>query len=128
MKFMGKPYSHCAYLFTLYGVELVLEASILGGVRIVTVDHFMKNTKIAASYAVSDERGLALLKYGIKNLGDKYGFWSIVGIALGVVSIGKDGGNTHICSELIARGLGLQHHDLDHITVDELEELLKADQ
>lgn len=122
--FMGTPYSHCAFIIELYGTEVVIEASLMGGVKMVSADNFFIHNKIVKTYAVKEGKGDQLLKYSLEQLGDDYSLLSLLGIVSGIATVGKDGHNSFICSELIARGLGLEHHNLDHITVEELDRLL----
>jgi Permuted papain-like amidase enzyme, YaeF/YiiX, C92 family len=123
-KYMKKSYSHCALMFEYFGTPVVVEAELLGGVRITTLENFLKVSDVIASYQVEDARMREGIKYCVSKLGDSYSLGAIFGIAFKKWWMGDDNDERFTCSELIARALGLTHINIDQIDVAELEKLI----
>lgn len=119
-KYIGKNYSHTAIMTSLYGVDIILESS-LDGVNIVTLNKFNKKNKIVKeidiSRVVSNE---LVMGYAFKNIDMGFSFLAFVGIILKNKTIGEDEERFQICSEFVARAIGLSG-ELDHITPKDIE-------
>lgn len=120
---MGKDYSHSTRKFVVAGVEMVIEASILGGVHISTLEDFLKENKIVAQYEVPRHLRKSSLAFCLKQDGKKYDILSLFAIAF-KAKFYNNGDNAYQCSEMLGRSLGIEGN-LDLFTVHDLEKHLK---
>lgn len=120
-KWIKKPYSHTAFMFNLFETDLVFESSV-EGVNVVTKQDFMIKNIIVKEYDISELVNKDLmLKYLFSNIDGGFSFLAFVGILFKNKTIGMDGEKEMICSEFVARALGIKNVDLDHIDPYEVE-------
>ena len=122
---MRTDYSHCCLLTTIFGRQVILEATGIYGVRMVEFGIWQKENKILEEIKIDEKSNLInAVRYCIDQLGDGYSWSSLFGILFRFFKLGKDGENNFNCSELLARAFAIKHKSLDHITVKEFKLLL----
>lgn len=120
-KFIKKEYSHTAFLVDLFGINLIFESS-LEGVNVVTLEDFLIKNKIVKEYDITKIVNKDLLmRYLFSNIDGGFSFISFVGILFKNKTIGMDGEKEMICSEFVARAIGVNSVDLDHISPSDVE-------
>lgn len=125
-KYMRAEYSHVAVTINIYDNEMVIESTGIKDTRMVTLESFLeKNTVIESVECNKKNDKLKIINYLLKQLGKQYSYKSLIGILLGIDSWGNDGAGGFICTELIARALGIEDDNLDQINLNELMEYLK---
>ena len=122
-KFLGTKYSHASIMFELGDRFIVFEAS-HGDVHMIEHTNWLVKNKVIKSFTIqkTPEEQRDILNYLIDNCQDKYGILTLFGILLNV-KLGKDGDKRFICSELVAKALGLS--DNDFITPKDLEKMIE---
>lgn len=123
-KWIKKEYSHTAFLINLFDTDLVFESSI-EGVNVVTLSDFLIKNEIVKEYDISKyiQKEL-LMKYLFSNIDGGFSFISFLGIFLKNKTIGMDGEKEMICSEFVARAIGVDSVDLDHISPKDIEDYI----
>lgn len=122
-KFLGTKYSHASISFELSDRVVVFEAS-HGEVHMVEYTNWLMQNKIIKSFTIQKnaEEQRDILNYLIDNCNDKYGSLTLLGILFNT-KLGIDGDKKFICSELVAKALGLS--DNDKTTPRDLEKLIE---
>jgi len=126
------PYSH-VYVKTVDSFtkkEMIYEAS-HGTIHPISLTNFKKSSIICEefTFVINRHIGKELLSFIQESFQKKYGFLTILGIALNT-NAGKDGDKTFICSEFAARILAeanlIRHvYDIEKITPKQLNGLIK---
>jgi len=125
-------YSHVfiSLLDTRTNKDIVYEAS-HGDIHPIELTNFKKRVIITEEYKfnISEEQAVRILEFCQDSFQKKYGFLTILGIALNS-DAGKDGDKTFICSEFAARILEVAEliddvYDVEAITPKEINGLIK---
>lgn len=117
---MGKQYSHVFLLFACNNQLLVLQAT-RAGVAALSYETFKThNTIVGLKRVEIAQQADDAFAYCVKKLGTPYGFLAVIAIGLGIHY--EDGEKTLICSEYVARALGIDPDKLpDLITPADVE-------
>ena len=104
-------------LFDIMGKQVVLHAT-HKGVNAISLSKFQSENTILKLIEIKDQDKIQkAFSYCIDVLGTPYGYLDIIAITLGLKY--KDGEKTLICSEYVAKALGLS--DDDGITPSDVE-------
>ena len=122
---MGTSYSHVGLCYTLFGQDIVVEATGLHGVRIISKEKFHKENKIIVAMDVNSSKAKKAFTYCLGEMGDGYSWGALFGILLKKDKIGDDKEHKFQCSELMARAFGIKDKNLDHMDVKEFKDLVK---
>lgn len=120
-KAMSQQYSHVFLLFEIADRKLVFHCT-RHNVNVMGWEEFQKHNKIIKMVERSVQYAEAL-DYSISKLGTPYGYLAVIAIELGIHF--EDGEKTLICSEFVARALGLDFNKLsDLITPKDIDEAI----
>lgn len=123
-KWIKKPYSHTAFSVNLFNTDLIFESSV-EGVNVVTINDFLIKNEIVKEYDISElVKKELLMQYLFSNIDGGFSFISFVGIFFKNKTIGMDGEKEMICSEFVARAIGMDAVDLDHVSPKEVEDYI----
>lgn len=122
-KAMSSPYSHVFLLFEIADRKLVFHCT-RHAVNVMGWDEFQKHNQIIKMVERSAKYS-DVLDYSISKLGTPYSYLAVIAIELGLHY--EDGEKTLICSEFVARALGLDFNKLsDLITPRDIDEKLST--
>lgn len=124
MKFLGTTYSHTYIVFTVNstGQQVVYQAN-RHGVNCIEYENFKKINVIIEEIPVSLNNRTSALKFCIDHLGKSYSILTLFAILFNVKF--GDGTKYFICSELVARALGIERKNIDNITPLELKTIIE---
>jgi len=117
-KVLGTKYSHTFLIFNIFENNIVFEADRYG-VRAVNLELFLKKNYVIKNKVMEDTTAMDGLKYCLNHLGKKYSFISNFAILFGFKF--KDNERKFICSELVARAIGINIKNLDLVTPKDIE-------
>jgi len=132
MKVLGVNYSHAYLVFDVESTEqLVIYQANRSGVICTSFKSFAEHNTIVESIEIeSKEKRTKALFFCIDKLGRPYSLLTVISIYLkkkfGINPKYNDGENAFICSELVARALGINADYVDSMDPKELMELLKS--
>lgn len=123
-RFLKTKYSHtflCVYIPDI-DRYLVFESTI-EGVNAISLDRWSKKNKIIDLVKISDPEIIKRsVRFSIDNLHNSYSSLAILAIAFNIRF--RDGQKRMICSEFVARSLGIESEEIDTLDPKELLELL----
>lgn len=124
MKFMNTNYSHTYLVFDVgsTGQKIIYQAN-RRGVHCLEYENFKEKNTIVDEIDVPAGNITEALRFCISSLGKSYSLLTLFAIALNIKF--GDGSKGYICSELVARALGLDVPNLDTITPLEIRTLLQ---
>lgn len=111
-KWQKTEFSHAYIKFysQKYDRHMIYEASHTT-VHFEELNNWLERNTVVKEFDIGDEKRDHVIIFAIDNCNKPYSLRSLIGVLFGKPNFGKDGNNAFICSELVAKAIGIDIAD-----------------